>query len=177
MKKILCTLLLMAVCSLSFAQYVRRGSTIAVNGQEQDKTATLTMLVQVGGQELADNWSAAASQRGLGIGLTAGGFTVAAIGSAIAIGGAITGGLLGGTVGAVVGDAQGGVNSGVKAMSPAITGGLIAAGVGLAAGIVGIVQISSAKKKLNGMVSQLNGNAASLSIGAAPSGVGLTYSF
>jgi len=33
MKKNLCTLLLMAVCSLSFAQYVRQGNTIIADGQ------------------------------------------------------------------------------------------------------------------------------------------------
>ena len=65
MKKMICLLLCMMACSLSFAQYARRGATISVNGQPQDKAATIAMLSRMD-QGAADAWSAAPS----GVGIT-----------------------------------------------------------------------------------------------------------
>lgn len=178
MKKFLCIVFFMAFCNISFAQYVRQGSTITVNGERQDKAATIAMLNRVGGSDMAEQWNAAASKRGLGIGLTAGGFTVAAVGAALSLGGAIAGGLVGGTIGGIAGDAQGGADAGVKAMSPVTTAGLIAAGAGVAAGVVGIVQLSSSKKVMDAIVNKCNNtHASTLSLEATPYGVGLAYRF
>lgn len=176
MKKTICLLLSMMICTLSFAQYARRGSTISVNGQPQDKAATIAMLSQMDQGE-ADLWRTAATQRAVGIGLTAGGFTVMGIGLSLGIFGPLAGGLVGGTAGAFVGNAQDGAQAGVKAMAPAAIAGLVSSGLGLAAGIVGIVQISSAKKKMNGIVERCNASSPVLSLGAAPSGMGITYRF
>lgn len=178
MKKIICALLMMAVCSLSFAQYVRKGATITVNGQPQDRAATMVTLSQIGGEEMAADWSAAVSQRGLGIGLTAGGFTLAAVGSILGLASGLAGGILGGTLGAAVGNASAGVDAGMKSATPLTTVCLVGAAAGLAAGIVGIVQISKGNKKMDAIVDGINAKqGTSLSFGPTTSGVGFAYRF
>lgn len=180
MKKILCTLLLMAVCSLSFAQYVRRGNTIIADGHVNDKAGTIALLNQAGGSELATEWYSAVSRKGWGIGLTAGGFTVMTLGLATSAYGAFVGGVFGGAVGIfTMQDPDASVAAGVKAASPVIIGGLVTAGVGLAAGIVGIVQIGKAKKTMNAIVDGLNNGqyATTFTVGATPNGVGLAVNF
>ena len=186
MKKILCTLLLMAVCSLSFAQYVRQGNTIIADGQMNDKAGTIALLNQAGGSELATEWYSAVSRKGWGIGLTAGGFTVMTLGLATSAYAAMVGGVMGGVFGGATSlitgypqDPDANVSAGVKAASPVIIGGLVAAGVGLAAGIVGIVQIGKAKKTMNAIVDGLNNGqyATTFTVGATPNGVGLAVNF
>lgn len=168
----------------AFAQYVpawekgeleKKGGSLAVKGQSLDKETALALLKAAGGAQMADEWASATSKRGLGIGLTAGGFGVAAVGGALSLAGAFGGTIIGGMFGGQEG-AEKGANNGLT------IGGLVAAGAGLAAGIIGIVQLSSGNSKMNDIVNRLNtqgpaNHSASLSVGATPSGVGLAFRF
>lgn len=192
MKKMIRTLMLalsLLVSTQAFAQYVpawekgdlqKSGSGIAVKGQTLDRAATLALLKAAGGAQLADEWAGAISKRGLGIGLTAGGFGVGALGAGLALAGGMGGAIFGGLFGAMSGDASKGAEEGSR--NPLTTAGLIAAGAGIAAGIVGIVQISSANSTMDGIVDRCNmqgpaAHSTSLTVGATPSGVGLAFRF
>ena len=106
---------------------VRKGGSIVVNGQQLDREATLALLSQAGGAQLADEWGQTASKRGLVIGLTAGGFGVAAVGGALAIAGSFAGSI-GDGLGAAMSGSKPDPDAGLK--DPHALGGLIAVGVG-----------------------------------------------
>lgn len=158
-------------------QLVRKGTCIAVDTVKLDKAATLRLLEGAGGPQLSDDWQRYCSQRGWGIGLTAGGFTVAAAGvlysTAMVVGGAVGSALV-----AVGGDeAVQGVWNG---MSPRINGGMIVAGVGAVAGITGVVLLINGNTHLRRIVRDCNQPGASsvtLTLGPTPSGVGLALRF
>ncbi|MBO5545659.1 MAG: hypothetical protein J5951_03255 [Bacteroidales bacterium] len=158
-------------------QLVRKGTCIAVDTVKLDKAATLRLLEGAGGPQLSDDWQRYCSQRGWGIGLTAGGFTVAAAGvlysTAMVVGGAVGSALV-----AVGGDeAVQGVWNG---MSPRINGGMIVAGVGAVAGITGVVLLINGNTHLRHIVRDCNEPGASsvtLTLGPTPSGVGLALRF
>ena len=158
-------------------QLVRKGTCIAVDTVKLDKAATLRLLEGAGGPQLSDDWQRYCSQRGWGIGLTAGGFTVAAAGifysTAMVVGGAVGSALV-----AVGGDeAVQGVWNG---MSPRINGGMIVAGVGAVAGITGVVLLINGNTHLRRIVRDCNEPGASsvtLTLGPTPSGVGLALRF
>ena len=190
MKKKIRTLVLafgLLACTQAFAQFVptwekgdldKKGGSLAVKGQSLDKETTLALLKAAGGAQLADEWASASSKRGLGIGLTAGGFGVAALGAGVGIVGGMGGAIIGGMAGAIGGDPAGGVESGAK--NPLTTVGFIAAGVGAVAGVIGIIQLSSANSKMNDIVNRCNTQGPanhSLTVGATPSGVGLALRF
>ena len=158
-------------------QLVRKGTCIAVDTVKLDKAATLLLLEGAGGPQLSDDWQRYCSQRGWGIGLTAGGFTVAAAGvlysTAMVVGGAVGSALV-----AVGGDeAVQGVWNG---MSPRINGGMIVAGVGAVAGITGVVLLINGNTHLRRIVRDCNEPGASsvtLTLGPTPSGIGLALRF
>ena len=158
-------------------QLVRKGTCIAVDTVKLDKAATLRLLEGAGGPQLSDDWQRYCSQRGWGIGLTAGGFTVAAAGvlysTAMVVGGAVGSALV-----AVGGDeAVQGVWNG---MSPRINGGMIVAGVGTVAGITGVVLLINGNIHLRRIVRDCNEPGASsvtLTLGPTPSGIGLALRF
>jgi len=158
-------------------QLVRKGTCIAVDTVKLDKAATLRLLEGAGGPQLSDDWQRYCSQRGWGIGLTAGGFTVAAAGvlysTAMVVGGAVGSALV-----AVGGDeAVQGVWNG---MSPRINGGMIVAGVGAVAGITGVVLLINGNTHLRRIVRDCNEPGASsvtLTLGPTSSGVGLALRF
>ena len=158
-------------------QLVRKGTCIAVDSVKLDKAATLRLLEGAGGPQLSDDWQRYCSQRGWGIGLTAGGFTVAAAGvlysTAMVVGGAVGSALV-----AVGGDeAVQGVWNG---MSPRINGGMIVAGVGAVAGITGVVLLINGNTHLRRIVRDCNEPGASsvtLTLGPTSSGVGLALRF
>lgn len=158
-------------------QLVRKGTCIAVDTVKLDKAATLRLLEGAGGPQLSDDWQRYCSQRGWGIGLTAGGFTVAAAGvlysTAMVVGGAVGSALV-----AVGGDeAVQGVWNG---MSPRINGGMIVAGVGAVAGITGVVLLINGNTHLRRIVRDCNEPGASsvtLSLGPTSSGIGLALRF
>lgn len=158
-------------------QLVRKGTCIAVDTVKLDKAATLRLLEGAGGPQLSNDWQRYCSQRGWGIGLTAGGFTVAAAGvlysTAMVVGGAVGSALV-----AVGGDeAVQGVWNG---MSPRINGGMIVAGVGAVAGITGVVLLINGNTHLRRIVRDCNEPGASsvtLTLGPTPSGIGLALRF
>lgn len=158
-------------------QLMRKGTCIAVDTVKLDKAATLRLLEGAGGPQLSDDWQRYCSQRGWGIGLTAGGFTVAAAGvlysTAMVVGGAVGSALV-----AVGGDeAVQGVWNG---MSPRINGGMIVAGVGAVAGITGVVLLINGNTHLRRIVRDCNEPGASsvtLTLGPTPSGIGLALRF
>ena len=158
-------------------QLVRKGTCIAVDTVKLDKAATLRLLEGAGGPQLSDDWQRYCSQRGWGIGLTAGGFTVAAAGvlysTAMVVGGAVGSALV-----AVGGDeAVQGVWNG---MSPRINGGMIVAGVGAVAGITGVVLLINGNTHLRRIVRDCNEPGASsvtLTLGPTSSGIGLALRF
>jgi len=191
MKRLFKTLTLLVsllACTQAFAQYVptwskgdleKKGGSIAVNGQSLDKAAVLALLNQAGGSQLADEWSAAASKRGLGVGLTAGGFGVAAVGSAVAVVSAVSAGFLGG-IGKTVGGEEVG-ETGYKSGTPLVIGGLVAAAAGIVTGIIGTTKLSSANSAMEDIVNRCNqagpAHAATVTVGSTPSGVGLALRF
>ena len=158
-------------------QLVRKGTCIAVDTVKLDKAATLRLLEGAGGPQLSDDWQRYCSQRGWGIGLTAGGFTVAAAGvlysTAMVVGGAVGSALV-----AVGGDeAVQGVWNG---MSPRINGGMIVAGVGAVAGITGVVLLINGNTHLRRIVRDCNEpgtSSVTLTLGPTPSGIGLALRF
>lgn len=154
-------------CSQAFAQYIpdwkegdlaRKGTMITVGDLVLDREASAALVAQAGGPRLADEWGRAVSKRKLGMGLTIGGFSVATLGSALALGGALAGGLIGGVVGGIAGGDEG-AQQGFKAgaWNPLTIGSLVAAGAGVATGVVGAVQLKSANTSLNGIVDRCNG--------------------
>ncbi len=158
-------------------QLVRKGTCIAVDTVKLDKAATLRLLEGAGGPQLSDDWQRYCSQRGWGIGLTAGGFTVAAAGvfysTAMVVGGAVGSALV-----AVGGDEA--VQSVWNGMSPRINGGMIVAGVGAVAGITGVVLLINGNTHLRRIVRDCNEPGASsvtLTLGPTSSGVGLALRF
>jgi hypothetical protein len=158
-------------------QLVRKGTRIAVDSVKLDKASTLLLLEDAGGPQLRADWEKYASQRGWGIGLTAGGFTVAAAGvlysTAMVVGGAVGSALV-----AVGGEeAVQGVWNG---MSPRISGGMVVAGVGAVAGVTGVVLLINGCTHLKRIVRNCNdpsAGAVTLSFGPTPSGIGLALQF
>ena len=89
MKRVIVLLFTLLWAATAFAQYVpewhqgelkRRGTKLAVLDEKLDKEATLALLTQVGGADMAASWEKACRLRGWGIGLTSGGYTLAAVG-------------------------------------------------------------------------------------------------
>ena len=156
---------------------VRKGTRIAVDSVKLDKAGTLLLLEQAGGPQLSADWQKYSSQRGWGIGLTAGGFTLAGVGvlysTVMVVGGAVGSALV-----AVGGEeAVQGVWNG---MSPHINGGMIAAGVGAVAGITGVVLLINGNSHLRRIVKDCNDPASgtvALTFGPTPSGIGFALNF
>lgn len=179
-------------CSQAFAQIipdwesgdlVKKGASIAVNGQTLDRAAAAALVAKAGGAQLASDWDKAVSKRKLGMGLTIGGFSVATLGTVLGLGSALAGGMFGGVIGGAIGGSEGaqkGFEEGAN--NPVAIGSLIAAGVGAAAGVVGIIDLSSANSALKGIVDQCNAKgpgspSISLAVGATPNGLGLALRF
>ena len=158
-------------------QLVRKGTRIAVDSVKLDKPATLLLLEEAGGPQLRADWEKYCAQRGWGIGLTAGGFTLAAGGLFYSMA-MVVGGAVGTALVAVGGDeAVQGVWNG---MSPRINGGMIVAGVGVAAGVTGVVLLINGNTHLRRIVKDCNdpaSGAVTLSFGPTPSGIGLALQF
>ena len=158
-------------------QLVRKGTRIAVDSVKLDKATTLLLLEQAGGPQLSADWQKYSSQRGWGIGLTAGGFTVAAAGLLYSMT-MVVGGAVGSALVAVGGEqAVQGVWNG---MSPHINGGMVVAGVGAVAGVTGVVLLINGNTHLRRIVKDCNNPASgevAFSFGPTPSGIGLALSF
>ena len=156
----------------------RKGARIAVNGEKLSKESTLLLLENAGGASLSADWQRYASQRGWGIGLTAGGFTLAGCGLCYTMV-MVVGGAVGTAFVAPLGGEES-VQQVWNGMEPHMTGGLIAAGAGVAAGITGVVLLINGSTHLKHIVNDCNApgsTAMEISFGATPSGVGLALRF
>ena len=155
----------------------RKGTRIAVNGEKLSKESTLLLLENAGGASLSADWQRYASQRGWGIGLTSGGLVLTAGGYlysvVMVVGGAVGTGLV-----AIGGEEA--VQQVWDGMNQYIKGGMIAAGVGAATAVTGVVLLINGSTHLKRIVKDCNepGNTAmEISFGATPSGVGLALRF
>ena len=155
----------------------RKGTRIAVNGEKLSKESTLLLLENAGGASLSADWQRYASQRGWGIGLTSGGLVLTAGGYlysvVMVVGGAVGTGLV-----AIGGEEA--VQQVWDGMNPYIKGGMIAAGVGAATAVTGVVLLINGSTHLKRIVKNCNtpgSTAMEVSFGATPSGVGLALRF
>ena len=189
MKRVVVLLLALLWAATAFAQYVpewhqgelkRRGTKLAVLDEKLDKEATQALLTQVGGTDMADAWEKACSLRGWGIGLTSGGYTLAAAG--FCFGGIyILAGVVG-TIFAAIGG-QEAVDKLWADLGPRVYIGGVGMIAGLAAGTTGIVLLSVGNSNLKKLAKTCDAaglgpqTGVQLAFGPTPSGVGLALRF
>ena len=158
----------------------KKGTVLALQGRKLDRETTQAILNQVGGTEMVASWDKYRKERGWGIGLTAGGYTLAAAG--FCFGGIY---LLAGVIGTMF-VAIGGQESVDKLwadLGPMVRIGGIAMGTGLVAGTTGVVLlcVGNGQMRKTARLCDAAGlpaaPAAELTFGPAPSGVGLTLRF
>lgn len=194
MKPFLRILLIVFVFSLAclkgHAQYVpewhqgdlkMKGARIAVLGEKLDQETTRALLDQVGGAEMVAEWDRYVDQRGWGIGLTAGGYTLAVAG--LCYGGVY---LLAGVVGSIFAaiGGQEAVDKMWDDMGPRVQIGGAAMLAGIAAGTTGVVLLCVGNHRLRNLAASCDAAglppvtpAAELTFGTTPSGVGLALRF
>jgi len=190
MKKLLFVLFTFLCTATASAQYVpewhrgdlkMKGGKIAVRGEKLDKAATLALVDQVGGPALTASWEKYTKKRGWGIGLTAGGYTLAAAG--LCFGGVYFVAAIVGSIFVAIGG-QEAVDKLWADMGPrvGIGGGVMLAG--LAAGTTGVVLLSSGNRNLRKITATCDAAGApspapatQLTFGSTPSGVGLALRF
>ena len=186
MKKALVLLLAFLWAATAFAQYVpewhqgdlkRRGAKIAILDEKLDKETTLALIDQVGGPEMVASWEKYARERGWGIGLTAGGFTLATVG--FCFGGVyLIGGVFASMFASIGG--QEAVDGVWADLGPLVQAGAIGCAAGLAAGTTGIVLLCVGNGNLKKIVRTCDAAGlppVEIVLGPAPSGVGLTLRF
>ncbi|MBR1872488.1 MAG: hypothetical protein IJ795_04700 [Bacteroidales bacterium] len=176
MKRIITTALLAMVFALaSYAQYAdagnftRKGSKLLADGTALTEAAKADVLANYAGEDLNALWKQYSTTRAVGMGLTIGGGVATALGLGTALVGGVTslfGAAIGATTGAVVGSvggkessqnaAQQGGSQGAKAGTPIAVGGLVVAGLGVAALGTGIPLLAVNSRKLNGLVDKVN---------------------
>ena len=139
----------------------KKGTVLALHGMKLNRADTEAILNQVGGSEMVDSWNKYCRERGWGIGLTAGGFTLAAAG--LGFGGVYFVAGVVGTIFAAIGGQE-----------------MLA---GLAAGTTGIVLLSVGNSNLKKLAKTCDAAGlgpqpgVQLAFGPAPSGMGLVLYF
>lgn len=187
-------LLLLGILALvstgAFAQYVpewhqgtmkMKGGRIAIDKDKLDKETTLLVIDRVGGPELVASWEKYARERGWGIGLTAGGYTLAAAG--FAYGGIyLIGGVFASIFVAVGG--QEAVDKVWADLGPRVNIGAAAMFTGLAVGTTGVVLLCVGNNHLRKIAETCDAAGlppvapgVQLTFGPTPSGVGLALRF
>ena len=158
-----------------------KGARIAVLGEKLDQETTRALLDQVGGAEMVAEWDRFVNQRGWGIGLTSGGYTLAVAG--LCYGGVYMLAGVVGTIFAAIGG-QEAVDKLWDDLGPRVTIGGVTMLVGLAAGTTGVVLLSVGNRHLRSLTATCDAAglppvapAAELSFGPTPSGVGLALHF
>ena len=189
MKRFLVLLSALLWAASAFAQYVpewyqgdlkKKGTVLAIQGEKLDRETTEAILNQVGGPEMVAAWDKYRKERGWGIGLTSGGYT-------LAVAGACYGGvyLLAGVVGTIF-VAIGGQEAVDKLwadLGPRVTVGGIAMFTGLAVGTTGVVLLCVGNGNMKKLAKTCDTAgfaplpAAELTFGPTPSGVGLALRF
>ena len=182
--------ILALVSTGAFAQYVpewhqgtmkMKGGRIAIDGAKLDKETTLLVIDRAGGQELVASWEKYARERGWGIGLTAGGYTLAAAG--FAYGGIY---LIGGVFASifVAAGGQEAVDKVWDDLGPRVNIGTAVMLTGLAAGTTGVVLLCVGNNHLRKIAKTCDAaglppvsSEVQLTFGPTPSGVGLALRF
>ena len=177
-------------CLKGHAQYVpvwhqgdlkMKGARIAVLGEKLDQKTTRALLDQVGGVEMVAEWDRYVDQRGWGIGLTAGGYTLAVAG--LCYGGVY---LLAGVVGSIFAaiGGQEAVDKMWDDMGPRVQIGGAAMLAGIAVGTTGVVLLCVGNHRLRNLAASWDAAglppvtpAAELTFGPTPSGVGMALRF
>ena len=196
-KKILIIVFLMLAGMAASAQYVdggmlkRSGARIKEDGRKLSKEQQALLLSDIGGTDYTADWSKASGWRTAGIVITAGGAAVTLAGAAVTMVGLLTstvGAVAGAAGGAIVGSIGGeeasqqaaneGAAAGIDAGKPIVNAGLVTAGIGAATLAAGIPIWCVNSHRLSGIVNTANqSREASLSLGPAPGGFGLCFTF
>ncbi len=194
MKRILVLLSALLWAASAFAQYVpewyqgdlkKKGTVLALQGEKLDRETTAAILNQVGGPEMVAAWDKYRKERGWGIGLTSGGYTLAVAG--FCYGGVY---ILAGVVGTIF-VAIGGQEAVDKMwadLGPRVQIGGIAMFSGLAIGTTGVVLLCVGNSNMRKTARLCNEAGlpvpeplitptAELTLGPTPSGVGLALRF
>lgn len=189
MRKVIISLIAVFWAMTAFAQYVpewhqgdlkKKGTVIALQGEKLDRETTQAILNQTGGPDMVAAWEKYRSERGWGIGLTAGGYTLAVAG--FCYGGVY---LLAGVIGSIFA-AIGGQEAVDKLWSDlgpnvALGGGIMLAG--LAVGTTGVVLLCVGNGNMKKMARTCDAAGlapvpeAQITFGPTPSGVGLALRF
>ena len=188
MKKFILLFLLLAGTQ-AFAQYVpewhqdelkKKGTVLALQGEKLDKATTQAILDQVGGPEMVAAWDKYRKERGWGIGLTAGGYTLAAAG--FCFGGVYVLAGVVGTIFVAIGG-QEAVDKMWADLGPKVQIGGAAMLTGLAVGTTGVVLLCVGNGNMKKLARTCDAAgleplpAAQLTFGPTPSGVGLALWF
>ena len=188
MKKFILLFLLLAGTQ-AFAQYVpewhqgelkKKGTVLALQGEKLDKATTQAILDQVGGPEMVAAWDKYRKERGWGIGLTAGGYTLTAAG--FCFGGVYVLAGVVGTIFVAIGG-QEAVDKMWADLGPKVQIGGAAMLTGLAVGTTGVVLLCVGNGNMKKLARTCDAAgleplpAAQLTFGPTPSGVGLALRF
>ena len=191
MKKTILLLLALCWAVSAMAQYAvapewhqgdlkKKGTVLALLGEKLDRAATEAILNQVGGPEMVAAWDKYRKERGWGIGLTAGGYTLAAAG--LCFGGVYFVAGIVGTVFAAIGG-QEAVDNLWAELGPKVQVGGAAMLVGLAAGTTGVVLLCVGNCNMKKLAKACDAaglapvTEVQLTFGPTPSGVGLALRF
>ena len=189
MKKTLTLLLALLWAVSAMAQFVpewhqgdlkKKGTVIALQGEKLDRETTQAILNEVGGPEMVAAWDKYRKERGWGIGLTSGGYTLAVAG--FCYGGIYLMAGLVGTIFAAIGG-QEAVDKLWADLGPQVTIGGTAMVTGLVVGTTGVVLLSVGNGKMKKLAKTCDAAgleplpAAELTFGPTPSGVGLALRF
>ena len=188
MKKFILLFLLLAGTQ-AFAQYVpewhqgelkKKGTVLALQGEKLDKATTQAILDQVGGPDMVAAWDKYRKERGWGIGLTAGGYTLAAAG--FCFGGVYVLAGVVGTIFVAIGG-QEAVDKMWADLGPKVQIGGAAMLTGLTVGTTGVVLLCVGNGNMRKLARTCDAAGleplptAQLTFGPTPSGVGLALRF
>ena len=191
MKKVVLLVLSLCWAVSALAQYAvapdwyqgdlkKKGTVLALQGEKLDRATTEAILSQVGGPEMVAAWDKYRKERGWGIGLTAGGYTLAAAG--FCFGGVyVLAGLIGTMFVAIGG--QEAVDKLWADLGPMVQIGGVAMFTGLAAGTTGVVLLCVGNGNMRKLAKACDAaglapvTEVQLTFGPTPSGMGLALRF
>lgn len=170
----------------------RKGGRIALDGNRLRKDATIALLADVDGENLYPAWHKAKAWRGAGIGMIAGGSTVAVVGAGFVVVyglAAVLGIAIGASAEAMAGgDGSQAADSISAEIEPYIVGGTAAMFIGAGTAIAGIPVTVVNCRKMTKIVHRYNDSVTetslpepspevTLSFGPTRSGVGVALNF
>jgi hypothetical protein len=158
----------------------KKGTVLALQGEKLDRATTEAILNQVGGPDMVAAWDKYRSERGWGIGLTAGGYTLAAAG--VCFGGVyFIAGVVGSMFAAIGG--QEAVDKVWADLGPKVQIGGVAMLTGFVAGTTGVVLLCVGNGNMRKLAQACDAAGLApvtdlqLTFGPTPSGMGLALRF